>query len=418
MKVALCWSVLVVGTSLPASAQEKPELPTPLVQLLAEAQANNSQVAAADRAWKAATYAARQVTTLPDPKLTVQQFSVGSPRPLAGYTNSGFAYLGVGASQELPYPGKLRLRGQVAERQTDTQHAEIEVTKKDVAEAVNVTYLQLAYLQQTLGILEQNQAVLRQLAQDALARYQVGQGMQQDVIEAQLEQTKLLREITQHHRERGKLEAQLKGLLHRDQASVDIVAEELQETTLKLTSAELLSLVRARNPEIEAGESSAREQEARLASATRGRKPDFELAYMYENTDRKYRDYYVLTLDLRLTRKRRVDAEIAEAAEMLGQSREALDAQLQQQLAATQQQYVVAVSDAELLTEYRDGLVPQSEAAYKTTLSSYAAGRELLPQVLKSFTALLDLKLEYLKTLADHETAVAHLEALTGGTLR
>jgi len=50
-----------------------------------------------------------QVTTLPDPKLTYQQLSVGSPKPFAGYTNSDFAYVGVGASQELPYPGKLRL---------------------------------------------------------------------------------------------------------------------------------------------------------------------------------------------------------------------------------------------------------------------------------------------------------------------
>jgi hypothetical protein len=54
---------------------------------------------------------APQVTTLPDPKFTYQQLSVGSPKPFAGYTNSDFAYIGVGASQELPYPGKLRARG-------------------------------------------------------------------------------------------------------------------------------------------------------------------------------------------------------------------------------------------------------------------------------------------------------------------
>jgi outer membrane protein TolC len=118
-----------------------------------------------------------QVTTLPDPKFTYQQLSVGSPKPFAGYTNSDFAYIGVGASQELPYPGKLRSRGEVAQRDADTKLAEVEVTKS-IADAIKADYLQLAYLQQTLGILRQNESVLDQLIQDATVHYQVGQGMQ------------------------------------------------------------------------------------------------------------------------------------------------------------------------------------------------------------------------------------------------
>lgn len=419
MKVTFYWSAaLVLASGVSAMAQDTAALPTPLAQLVAEAQANNPQISAANHAWKAATHVAQQVTTLPDPKVTVQQFSVGSPKPFAGYTNSNFAYIGIGASQELPYPGKLRLRGQVAERQADAQQAEIAVTEKEVADAVKADYLQLAYLKQTLGILQQNESVLGQLIQDAVAHYQVGQGMQQDVLQAQVERTKLVREITLHHQQMGKLQAHLKGLLHRDQGSVDIIPEDLTESTLKLTSAELLDLVRQQNPEIQANESSIRKQDAQLASAKREGKPDFALGYMYQNTDRKYRDYYMLTFDVRFPRKKRVNAEIAQATEMLGQSKDALDAQLQQQLAETQQQYVQTVSDAELLTEYRDGLVPQSDAAYRATLSAYGANREQFIHVLQYFTDLLNLKLELAKTLADHETALAHLESLTGANLR
>jgi outer membrane protein, heavy metal efflux system len=126
----------------------------------------------------------------------------------------------------------------------------------------------------------------------------------------------------------------------------------------------------------------------------------------------------MLTLDVRFPRKRRVQAEIAQAAEMLERSKETLDAQLQQQLATAQQQYIQAVSDAELLTEYREGLIPQSDAAYRATLNAYASNREQLTHVLLSFTDLLTLRLEFAKTLADHETALAHLESLTGATLR
>src|SRR6185437_2319954 len=85
---------------------------TPLQQLLAEAESNNADVSAAEHEWRAAKQVRPQVTTLPDPTFTYQQFSVGSPKPFAGYTNSDFSYVGIGASQELPYPGKLRLRGE------------------------------------------------------------------------------------------------------------------------------------------------------------------------------------------------------------------------------------------------------------------------------------------------------------------
>jgi isopenicillin N synthase-like dioxygenase len=155
-----------------------------------------------------------------------------------------------------------------------------------------------------------------------------------------------------------------------------------------------------------------------LASSKREGKPDFALGYMYQNTDRKYRDYYMLTFDVRFPRKKRVDAEIAKAAEMLGQSRDARDAQLQQQLAAAQQQYVQATSDTELLKEYHEGLIPQSAAAYRATLNSYASNREQFTHVLQYFSDLLNLKLDFAKTLEDHEIALAHLESLTGATLR
>lgn len=403
-----------------ASLGQEPQLstPVPLAQLVAEAQANNTQIAAADHSARAARMVVPQVTTLPDPKFTVQQFSVGSPRPFAGYTNSDFAYIGFGASQELPYPGKLRLRGQVAEADAVTQQAEVEVTKASVVDAVKIDYLQLAYLQQTLGILRQNESILGQLIQDVTAHYQVGQGMQQDVLEAQVERTKIVREITMHHQNMARLEAHLKGLLHREQSSQDIVTGELTESPLEKTSVELLDLVRQRNPQVQADASAIRKQDAQLASAKREGKPDFGLGYMYQNTDRKFRDYYMLTLDVRLPRKKRVNAEIGEAAEKLAESQQTLDSHLQQQLAEAQQQYAQIQGDVELLKEYREGLLPQSDAAYRSTLNSYAANRDQFIHVLAYFTDLLNLKLQFAEILADHETALAHLESLTGATLR
>ena len=417
--VSLLTATFVLAATLSASGQEPAASnPTPLSQLLIEAATNNPQISAADHGARAARQMAPQVTTLPNPKFTYQQFSVGSPKPFAGYTNSDFAYIGVGASQELPYPGKLRLRGQVAERDADTKQAEVDVTKTGITDEVKADYLQLAYLQQTLGILRQNEAVLDQLIQSATAHYQVGQGMQQDVLQAQVERTKIVREITMHHQQMGQTQAHLKGLLNRDQESADIVTEDLVETPLKRSSQELLAMVRQSNPQIQVDASSIRKQDAQLESAKREGKPDFELGYQYENTDRKYRDYYMLTFDVRFPRKKRVNAEIAEAAESRAESQQTLDAHLQQQLAEVQQGYIKASSDEELLKEYSEGLIPQSDAAYRSTLNAYGSNREQFVHVLSYFVDVLNLKLEYAQTLEDHEAALAHLESMTGATLR
>ncbi len=417
--VSVLTAAFMLATTFSAFGQEPvASSSTPLSQLLAEAGANNPQISAADHGARAARQMAPQVTTLPDPKFIYQQLSVGSPKPFAGYTNSDFAYIGVGASQELPYPGKLRLRGQLAERGADTKQAEIEVTKTGIADAVKADYVQLAYLQQTLGILRQNEAVLDQLIQVATAHYQVGQGMQQDVLQAQVERTKIVREITMHHQQMGQAQAHLKGLLNRDQGSADIFTEDLVESPLKRSSQELLAMVRQSNPQIQVDASSIREKDAQVTSAKREGKPDFELGYMYQNTDRKYRDYYMLTFDVRFPRKKRVNAEIAEAAERRAESQQTLNAHLQQQLAEVQQGYVKATSDEELLKEYREGLIPQSDATYRSTLNAYGSNREQFVHVLSYFTDVLNLKLEYAQTLEDHEAALAHLESMTGATLR
>jgi outer membrane protein, heavy metal efflux system len=418
MNVVSLTAALVLVTVFSAFGQPVASPPTPLSQLLAEAEANNPQISAADHGARAARQMAPQVTTLPDSKFTYQQLSVGSPKPFAGYTNSDFAYIGVGAWQELPYPGKLQARGEVAKRDADTKLAEVEVTKTSIADAIKVDYLQLAYLQQTLGILRQDESVLDQLIQDATAHYQVGQGMQQDVLQAQVNRTKIVKEITMHHQLVGQTQAHLKGLLGRDQGSPDIVTEDLIATPLQRTSDELLAMIRQNNPQIQVDASSIRKQDAQLTFAKREGKPDFAVGYMYQNTDRKYRDYYMFTFDVRFPRKARVNAEIAEATEKRSESQQNLNAHLQQQLAEVQEGYVKATSDEELLKEYREGLIPQSDAAYRATLNAYASNREQFIHVLSYFADTLSLKLEYAQTLVDHEAALAHLESLTGATLR
>src|SRR5205814_2446118 len=194
----------------------------PLAELLQEAEKNNPQIEAARQGWQAAKQVPTQVSTLPDPQFTLQHLSVGSPRPFAGYTNSDFAYIGIGASQDLPYPGKRPLRAKVAEFDANSLREQSDSVRRDVVEYVQRAYFQLAYIQQTLGTLLRSDQLLNQVEQATEARYRVGQGNQQDVLKAQLQHTKILQEITHHHEQEAQLEAELKRLLNRTQESSDI----------------------------------------------------------------------------------------------------------------------------------------------------------------------------------------------------
>ncbi len=77
-------------------------LPVSLKDLIGEAEQNSPEIAVAERGYTAATHVARQVSALPDTQVTLQQFAVGSPRPFAGYTNSEFAYVGLGRTASSP----------------------------------------------------------------------------------------------------------------------------------------------------------------------------------------------------------------------------------------------------------------------------------------------------------------------------
>ena len=419
MKVALYWTAaLVMATGVFARAQQMTGTPTPLATLVSEAQSSNSQISAADHAWKAASHVAKQVTTLPDPQLTVQSFSVGSPKPFAGFSNSDFAYIGFGASQELPYAGKLRLKGEVANRETDLQQTQAELLRSSITDQVKVLYLRLAYLDATLSLLAQSDAVLKPLIETGLSRYSLGQGSQADVLKAQIEHTKILREVTKQHQEMGQLQASLKELLHRSQSSQDIVPEPLSVTSFRRTSEELQSLVMAHNPAVSVETAGVHKQDAQLKSAQREGKPDFNVGYMFQQTGGGYRDYYMLTVSMRLPRRKRVEAGVAEAGESLEQSKQELDSQVQQQLAEVQKQYIAVTDTEELLKEYTDGLLPQAQAAFRSEQTTYQSGKEAFAPVLSSLLEELTFENDYQQALLDHEMALARLETLTGAQLR
>ena len=404
------------SASIPESPgmAEHAGMPTSLRELIQEAEEKNPQIAASFHTWQASRNVPKQASALPETQFSVQQFSVGSPRPFAGYSNSDFAYIGFGASQDIPYPGKRRLRARVAEHEADSMEAQTDSMRRTVVANLKMLYFHLAYIQQTLGVLQRSDALLTQVQEAAEARYRVGQGNQQDVLKAQLQHTKILHEIAHHHQEEGLLEAQIKQVLGRSQESADIVAESLTVRSLPYAAAELLQRAREQNPDVHSKQASIRQQDTQVELAHKEFRPDFNVGYTYEHTASQFKDYYMASFSVRLPNRGRQRAALAEAEQNRERARQELDAESQRVLSEVQQQYVRAKTSEERLKIYSDGLVPQSEATFQSALSAYQSNRQDFESLLSGFLDVLNLDLEYRNELVEHESALAELERLTG----
>ena len=421
-------SIWILGVSLlvfaapRARAQDTPVGgAAKLTDLLTEAEKNNPQIQAARHGWQSAKQISTQVAMLPDPQVVLQQTNVGSPRPFAGYTNSDFAYIGLGFSQDLPYPGKLRLKGEIAQKEADATQQKYESVRRAVLAAVKMAYFQLGYVAKRQKILDDDAQLLQQVEQAAESRYRNGLGNQHDVLQAQLERTKLLREISMNQLEQGKVQAELKNLLNRSQASTDIETTELSESAPVYNFDQLLAETKASNPDLAGVQKMVERQGLQIDLAKKDFYPDFNVQGMWQRTDpSQFRAYYQFTVGMRIPiyRGRRQRPELAQAESDRDRAKSEYEMQSQQTAFQLRQQFLTAEKSAELLKIYREGLLPQARAELQAGMAAYQSNRQDFQALLASFLDVLKLDEEYWQALSEHETALAQMEELTGVTLR
>jgi outer membrane protein TolC len=382
MRYALLASVLVSTTGPLLSAQADGSgghsAPTPLADLVIEAENNNTEVAAAEHTWRAAEMLAQ---------------------PVAGTA---------AAKPNQPLSPTARL-------EAVTQRAQIDTFRAGIADRVKTIYLRLAYLYQMYDIDERGSDDLAALIQTQLSKYGRGLGSQSEVIEAQIERTKILRETTLHHEEVGGLQAELKGLLHREPDSPEIVPEQTSFSKLNQSVSELLAAASKQNPTLIADRAIVDAESARLDSVKNGVEPESTIGFMFRHTGVDDPDNYLL---IAAPRQSPSETEKGQAAEILEGSRSEESEDRLRQLAEVERQYTFVISSEELMRESRDGLIPQSKALYESKLAAYQTGRERFGAVIESFVNELTFEDDYLQALLEHETSLAHLETLTGEKLR
>jgi cobalt-zinc-cadmium efflux system outer membrane protein len=246
-------------------------------------------------------------------------------------------------------------------------------------------------------------------------------GNQQDVLQAQLERTKLLREISMNQLEFGKVQSELKNLLNRSQSSADIATAELSESTPAYNFDQLLTEAKANNPDLAGMQKMVERQGLQVDLAKKDFYPDFNVQGMWQRTDpSQFRAYYQFTVGVRIPiyRNRRQRPELAQAESERDRAKSEYEMQSQQTAFQLRQRFLSAEKSAELLKIYREGLIPQARAGLQAGMAAYQSNRQDFQALLASFLDVLKLDEEYWQTLSEHETALAQMEEVTGLTLR
>ncbi len=415
----LSMAILTIACGATARAQTIPSVrqsPPRLADLVREARARNPGVIAARLRWEALERAPIQARTLPDPEAQYQQFSVGSPNPAAGYETSNFYYSGFGFAQEIPGPGKLRLRGEIAQRDADLARHQYEAAQRAAAEQVREDYFELYYLTKTVGLLERERDDLAAIAQIAQARYRVGEGQAQDVLKAQLEATRMLDEIVHHHREMDQRQAEIKAALGRDPDSVAIAIGDVAPTRVELTEAGAARTAADRSTDVMMDRAAEEGGEKAVSLARQNYIPDFTIGYSWEKTGPGFRDYYMLSIGAKIPLYfwRRQTPALEQAELELAAARSRMRAhQLDAGASAASQLVAIRASDR-VLSIYRDGLIPQADNSLRAAMAEYRASKADFQTLISAFVELLNLNQEYYRELADREIAVARLEQVIG----
>ena len=387
-----------------------------LDSLVREGMERNPDVIAAREHWQALRRAPIRMRTLPDPQLQLQEFTVGSPKPSAGYETSDFYYTGFGAAQDIPGPGKLRLQGEIAEQDAEIARHQYQAAQRQAAEKIRQGYFELFYLTKTVALLARERGDLAQIERIAEARYRVGEGLAQDVLRAQLQATRMLDEIERRWREIEQRQADLKAALGRDLDSANIAVGGVEPTRIDLNQARLARAVREHSTDLMMDRAAQGRSEKALDLARRAYLPDFTLGYEYEKTGPGLRDYYMLTLGAKIPLYfwRKQTPAIEQAALEVSAARSRLRAHELDAAASAEDQLVAIRASDRILKVYDQGLIPQAENSMQAALAAYRVSKADFQTLLSAFVDLLNLRQEYYRELADREIAVARLEQIVG----
>ena len=362
-----------------------------------------------------------QAGSLPDPMVSFNALNL--PVDSFDRKQEPMTQMQFGVSQELPFPGKLALKEKAAGFEAEAAGSSVEETRLRLISDVKVSWWRLFYLAKALEIIHRNQDLLGQFVEIAQTKYKVGEGLQQDVLLAQVELSQMMDRTLQIEGMRRNDVARLNALLNRA-ADTPAPLPEKVATDLPdpLPAAQLFQLADETRPRLARFQSELNAADARLELARKDRLPDFQVGALYgfrsgDNPDGSSRDdfasfRFAMSVPLYASRKqnRTIDQRSSERLAhryALEDERRKVQAEISAALADYQQAREQAVL-------FKTGIVPQARQTVASMLAGYQVNKVDFLNLVRSQITLYDHETRYWQALSEAQQALARLTAAVG----
>ena len=396
------WQVGALAVAAPLEAEPRLELKT----LVREVVENNPDIRAAQQRWMAAKAVIPQVRTLPDPMVNL------------GYDKVDERAVTYGFSQEIPFPGKLQLRGEVATREAERLEQEYLAVPLRTVARLKEAFYDLCFVHASIEIVEKNRLVLLDFAKTAEARYAVGRGVQQDIFRAQTEISRLLARLATLEQRKESLHAEINRLLNRPPADPLGTPQRIQVTPLQHNLTDLNALIERASPLLQAQYKGVERGDQSIALAKREFLPDFAVSVGGVRNETIAKNGYQVMLGIKVplyyaTKQREAVREALASREAAVQDAHAV----RQELLFRLKDNVTQVQRAKkLIALLSDAIIPQARLTLESAQAGYAVGKVDFLTLLSSLLTLQENELELHGEIVEHEKALARLEEVIGGT--
>jgi outer membrane protein TolC len=375
-----------------------------LGELVHEALERNPEISAAAQRLEAAKALIPQVQALPDPEINLEYRDLSERETMYGVT------------QELPFPGKLSLKGAVASREAERVEQAYLGVRLRVISALKQAYYDLHFVHKSIEIVAKNKELLRQFEETAKTRYAVGQGAQQDVFRAQSEVSRVLARLATLEQRKYSLHAEINRLLNRPPADPLGQPEETQATQLKRSLEELSALVDQSAPQLRAEQKGVDRADKALDLARREYYPDFEIGAMGLHEEPTGTEGYRVMLNIKVplyyaTKQREGVREAVAGREV---ARDELQAIRQDLLFRVNDNVAQARRAEELIAVLKGAVIPQARLTLASAQAGYGVGKLDFLTLLNSLLTLQESELEHHGEIVEHEKALARIEEIIG----
>jgi cobalt-zinc-cadmium efflux system outer membrane protein len=404
--------LMVTGMLLPAQSRADDGVIT-LKDLEQEALLNNPEINMAAKKAESADEKKSLAAAMPDPMIGYMVQNVGSPFAWS-IGAEDMSMQGVVFSQEIPFPGKLGTMGHAAEKMAAREQENArEIRLRVLAELRNAYYdYYLTY--RSTEILSQTRDLMKNVQQIAETRYGTGQGMQQDVLRAQLEVLMLLDKLAEEERKAETRAAMINGLIGRNPLAALGRPAEPPRTSLVKSAEELAAMAEAHSPLLQGKKRMVEQSALEVSSRKKDYLPDMVLSGGWYTRGEKS-DVWAGSLMFRVplyfwNKSTGVKAANAE----LHSSRYDYDAAKLAVLTRVRDLAAAARTAEHHLHLYSTGIIPQAGQALQSATSNYRVGKTDFLSLLDSQSLLLKYQLMEQEELVNLHKTISMIGEMTG----